>query len=114
MGASVRFSRTVRCGKRLNCWKTMPTWRRTFSMAFTSSVSSVPSTVILPSWCSSRRLTQRMSVDFPDPEGPQITIRSPGATARSMSRNTWKSLPYHLLTFSNAMIGSLMIFASED
>ena len=42
MGASVRFSSTVRCGKRLNCWNTMPTSRRIFSIAFTSSVISVP------------------------------------------------------------------------
>ena len=29
IGASVRFSSTVRCGNRLNCWNTMPTCLRT-------------------------------------------------------------------------------------
>src|SRR5947207_15450560 len=38
---------------------------------------------------------QRISVDLPDPEGPQMTIRSPRKTVRLMSRRTWKSL-YHL------------------
>ena len=38
IGASVRFSSTVRCGNRLNCWNTMPTLRRTASIALTSSV----------------------------------------------------------------------------
>src|SRR5271165_3011491 len=39
---------------------------------------------------------QRISVDLPEPDGPQITMRSPLATSRLMSRSTWKS-PYHLL-----------------
>src|SRR5437867_1836448 len=51
---------------------------------------------------------QRISVDLPEPDGPQITIRSPRATFRSMSRNTWKLLPYHLLTLSKVMMGSDM------
>src|SRR3546814_17713120 len=50
-----------------------------------------------PFCCSSSRLMQRISVDLPDPEGPQITMRSPLATVRSMSRRTW-NCPYHLLT----------------
>ena len=40
---------------------------------------------------------QRISVDLPEPDGPQITMRSPPTTFRLMSRSTWKS-PYHLLT----------------
>ena len=32
---------------------------------------------------------QRISVDLPEPDGPQMTMRSPRATARSMSRSTW-------------------------
>ena len=31
-------------------------------------------TSIVPDWCSSSRLMHRMSVDLPEPEGPQITI----------------------------------------
>jgi hypothetical protein len=40
---------------------------------------------------------QRIMVDLPEPEGPQMTMRSPRSTFRLMSRSTWKS-PYHLLT----------------
>src|SRR5271165_4458212 len=38
---------------------------------------------------------QRISVDLPDPEGPQITTRSPLRTLRLISASTWKS-PNHL------------------
>ena len=55
----------------------MPTSERIVSMFLMSDDRSVPSTVIEPFWCSSSALMQRMSVDFPEPEGPQITIRSP-------------------------------------
>ena len=85
-------------------WNTMPTWRLTASIDFTSSVSSVPSTLSTPDWCSSRRLTQRISVLLPEPEGPHTTMRSPLATDKSMSRNTWNS-PNHLLTLENSMMG---------
>ena len=107
MGAKVQFSSTVRCGKRLNCWNTMPTSRRTLSICFKSPVNSMPSTTMVPFWCSSRRLMQRMSVDLPDPEGPQMTIRSARLTVRSMSRRTWNS-PNHLFIPSIRIIGSLM------
>ena len=40
---------------------------------------------------------QRISVDLPEPDGPQITMRSPLATLSWMSRSTW-NWPYHLLT----------------
>src|SRR5580765_817142 len=40
---------------------------------------------------------QRIIVDLPEPDGPQITMRSPPRTFRLMSRSTWKS-PYHLLS----------------
>src|SRR5690606_37972023 len=69
--------------------------------------SSVPSTIIWPSWCSSRRLMQRIIVDFPDPDGPQMTMRSPCATSRFRSFRTW-NWPYHLLTFDRRMMGSDM------
>ena len=89
MGARVQFSSTVRWGKRLKLWNTMPTSERMISMFFRSLVSSVPSTTMEPSWCSSRRLMQRMRVDFPEPDGPQITMRSPRFTSRLMSLSTW-------------------------
>src|ERR1051325_4328489 len=37
----------------------------------------------------------RIRVDLPEPEGPQITTRSPLRTLRLMSASTWK-LPNHL------------------
>ena len=96
IGASVQFSRMVRCGNRLKCWNTMPTSRRTSSIFLRSLVSSMPSTMILPFWCSSSRLMQRIIVDLPEPDGPQMTMRSPRMTLRLMSFSTWNS-PYHLL-----------------
>src|ERR1700754_1518290 len=55
---------------------------------------------------------QRISVDLPDPDGPQITMRSPRPTARLMSRSTWKS-PYHLLRLVMLTIGlSVMLICS--
>src|SRR6185312_7530081 len=75
----------------------MPTSRRTSSIFFRSLANSTPSMMTRPCWCSSSRLMQRIIVDLPEPDGPQITMRSPPFTRRSMSRSTWKS-PYHLLT----------------
>ena len=95
IGASVQFSRIVRCGNRLKCWNTMPTSRRTSSIFLRSLVSSLSSTTILPFWCSSSRLMQRIIVDLPEPDGPQMTMRSPRMTLRLMSFSTWNS-PYHL------------------
>jgi hypothetical protein len=95
IGARVQFSSTVKWGKRLKCWNTMPTSRRTSAMFLMSLVSSMSLTTIWPCWCSSSRLMQRIRVDLPEPEGPQITMRSPRLTVRSMSLSTWNS-PYHL------------------
>ena len=50
--------------------------------------SSKPSTMIWLFRNSSSASMQRISVDLPEPEGPQITMRSPLATSRSMSRST--------------------------
>ena len=104
IGARARFSRMVRCGNRLKCWKHMPTSRRICSICLRSLVSSTPSTMIWPRWCSSRRLIQRIKVDLPDPDGPQMTIRSPDETLRLMSLSTWNS-PYHLCTSIISMAG---------
>src|SRR5579859_7090685 len=105
IGASVRFSSTVRCGNRLNCWNTMPTSRRIASMFLRFAVSSMPSTMIWPFWCSSSRLMQRIAVDLPEPDGPQTTTRSPFLTVRLTFFSTWNS-PYHLLTSRISMIGA--------
>src|SRR5213593_1069683 len=47
---------------------------------------------------------QRMAVDFPEPDGPQITIRSPLRTVKETSFNAWNE-PYHLLTLRISIIG---------
>ena len=39
---------------------------------------------------------QRISVDLPEPDGPQMTIFSPLRTVRLMFLRTWKA-PNHLL-----------------
>ena len=46
-----------------------------------------------------------MIVDLPDPDGPQITMRSPRRTSRLMPFSTWKS-PNHLLTSAIVMMTS--------
>ena len=47
---------------------------------------------------------QRMSVDLPEPEGPQMTIFSPCRTRSDTSFKAWKS-PNHLCTPDNSMAG---------
>ena len=68
-----------------------------------SSVSSVPETNIDPSWNFSRKLTQRINVDLPLPDGPQTTIISPSFISKLMFLSAWKS-PYHLFRSDISMI----------
>ena len=96
---------TEMCGKRLNCWKTMPTSRRMASRLRRSLVISMPSTSILPCWCSSSRLIMRMNVDLPEPEGPKMTTTSPLLTDIETSFMAQK-FPNHLKTFSQTMMSS--------
>ena len=44
-----------------------------------------------------------MSVDLPEPEGPQTTTTSPFSTDVEQFFRTWKE-PYHLLTFLISII----------
>src|SRR3546814_14916342 len=74
----------------------MPALPRTWSREFSSSQSSTPSTTILPCWCSSSPFMHRINVDFPDPEGPQITTFSLSFIRMSMSFRTCRC-PNHLL-----------------
>src|SRR5437867_1642293 len=67
-GASVMFCITVMCGKRLNAWKTIPILRRSAFVSTLPFVIVSPSTTIVPSSTTSSRLTQRRSVDLPDPD----------------------------------------------
>src|SRR6516164_1365749 len=76
----------------------MPTRERNFERLVFFSPTDAPSTIISPFWKLSRPFTHLMSVDFPDPEGPQTTTTSPLVTSVLQSLNTWKS-PYHFETF---------------
>ena len=106
IGASVQFCRMVRCGNRLNCWNTMPTSSRTEPTLRPPALRSMPLTTMRPFCTVSRWLMQRISVDLPEPEGPQTTMRSPARTFRLMSVSTW-NLPNHLSTPSMRMMGSI-------
>ena len=67
----------------------MPMWRRTAmssARALLAGPSAVPQTCSAPVSKPSMPLMQRTSDDLPDPEGPQITTRSPAATASVTSR----------------------------
>ena len=102
---SVQFFSTVRCGNRLKCWKHMPTCRRIRSRPLTLPLSSSPNTSTNPCWCCSSWLMQRIRVDLPEPEGPQITTFSPACTSREMFFNTW-ALPNHLFNCSMRTIAA--------
>ena len=52
-----------------------------------------------PSWNGSSALTHLISVDLPEPEGPQTTTTSPLATEVVQSFSAWKLAVYHLLTW---------------
>ena len=54
-----------------------------------------------------------MSVDLPDPDGPQTTITSPFSTLVVQSVSTWK-LPYHFDTFLISIIGMTCSLDSVD
>ena len=87
------FSMIVRCGKRLNCWKTKPTSALTFFRLATLvfSLISIPSISILPALWGWSRFNVLMNVDFPDPEGPRITMISPLLTSTSIPFRAQKS-----------------------
>src|SRR5690606_25170986 len=61
--------------------------------------------VIAPSRNSSRKFTQRSSVDFPEPLGPMTTTSSPCRTSVLMSLRTWWC-PNHLDTLLIAIAAS--------
>src|SRR5215471_2957299 len=51
---------------------------------------------------------QRIMVDLPEPDGPQMTMRSPRLTVRLISRSTWNS-PYHLCMPAISIATSLVV-----
>ena len=82
----------------------MPTFLRNASLSSLGSCTSNPSTVIEPAWMSFSALMQRMSVDFPDPEGPMMQITSPFMTSRLTPFST-SSSPKDLCTSLMETIG---------
>ena len=95
----VTFESTLMCGKRLNAWKTIPIPRRTLFTSTPGAVISSPSTTMRPSSIGSSRLTQRSSVDFPEPEAPIRQTTSCSSTSRSIPRST-SALPNDLWRLS--------------
>ena len=68
-------------------------------------VTEMPSTVISPFCTGPSALTVLISVDLPEPDGPQTTTTSPLETCVVHSLSTWK-VPYHLLTFLISIMGA--------
>src|SRR3989338_1098641 len=101
-GASMTFSSAVMWGKRLKDWNTIPTSARSRDRLSLGPVMDWPWTTISPFWIASSRFTHRMSVLFPEPDGPQTTTASPASTIRSTSWRTCRG-PNHLLTPLNSM-----------
>jgi hypothetical protein len=64
----------------------------------------MPSTTMSPFWNGSSAFTVLISVDLPEPDGPQTTTTSPFLMLVVQSVSTWK-LPYHLLTFLMSIMG---------
>ncbi|MDT4877628.1 hypothetical protein FQZ97_1131620 [compost metagenome] len=91
MGDSMMFSSTERCGKRLKLWNTKPMRLRSLLSAalLMGAWMSWPSNSNRPDFTSSRRLTVRISVDLPEPEGPQTTTTSPLLTSALTSASAW-------------------------
>ncbi len=88
------FSAAVRESISSKCWKTMPIElraRRTSSAG--RSVSTRPSTVTDPDVGRSSRLTSRIRVLLPDPEGPTTPAKSPAGTLRSTPSRATTSAP---------------------
>ncbi len=82
----------------------MPTLRRSASLSSFGSLTSCPSTVIEPESIGTSALTQRSSVDLPEPEGPMMQITSPFITSSEMPLST-SSAPNDLCTSLSRTIG---------
>ncbi len=74
----------------------MPIRERSFDRFVFRSPTDAPSTTISPFWNGSSPLTVLISVDLPEPDGPQTTTTSPLSTFVVQSVSTW-NVPYHLL-----------------
>src|SRR3954464_9215886 len=85
----------------------MPTRERSLGRLVLGSLTLVPSTLMSPFWNGSSALTVLISVDLPDPDGPQTTTTSPFSTAVVQFFSTWNWGLYHLLTFSMVIMGMI-------
>ena len=90
----------------------MPTRERSFGRLVFGSESEMPSTTMSPFWNGSSALTVLISVDLPEPDGPQTTTTSPFLIVVVLSVSTWK-VPYHLETFLMSIIGRSRFALSE-
>ena len=104
-GAIMTFSSAVLCGNRLYCWNTMPTLRRSASLSSFGSLTSCPSTRIEPRSIGTSALTQRKSVDFPEPDGPMMQITSPFMTSIVIPLSTSTPPPKVLCTSARRTSG---------
>ena len=84
----------------------MPTRARSFGRSVLGSLTLMPSRMMSPSWNGSSALTHLISVDLPEPDGPQTTTTSPLATLVVQSFKAWKVGPYHLLTWLSSIMWS--------
>src|SRR5690606_34537379 len=94
---------TERCGNSSKCWKTMPILERSLGRSVFGLPTETPLKKISPFWKGSRPLAVLISVDLPEPDGPQTTTTSPLLISVVQSVRTW-NFPYHLLTFLNSII----------
>ena len=108
-----RLKPRFRCGKSSKCWNTMPTRARSFGRFVFGSLTRMPSTKMSPCWIGSSAFTALISVDLPEPDGPQTTMTSPFSTLVVQSVSTWK-LPYHLETSRISIIGIVRVRSAND
>src|SRR4051812_24301030 len=83
----------------------MPTRRCSATSSSLVSLTSMPPTLIEPLSIGTSALTQRKSVDLPDPEGPIRQMISDLATDNEMPRSTGVA-PNDLCTSRNCSSGS--------
>ena len=82
------FLNTVDRLTKLKCWKIIPILRRIINNSLPFAfVIDLPSIVISPEVISCRRLTDRNNVDFPAPDKPTITAKSPFSMFKLISFN---------------------------
>src|SRR6187397_1735099 len=91
----------------------MPTRERSFGRSVLGSEIEVPSTTMSPFWNGSSAFTVLISVDLPEPDGPQTTTTSPFWMDVVLSVSTWK-VPYHLETFLMSIIWQVSVSGSAN